>query len=180
MLAVLHDRIDEQSGARLRRVGLRDLHPNVLALWVQFRIGIGAAALVGVYNLMGGNRFVSSLILGLDVAPIVIILVMMAIMLVLGLFLDWIGIAMLALPIFLPIVIQLGFDPIWFGILFAVNMQVSFLSPPFGPAAFYLKSVAPPDISLKDIYLSVLPFMAIQLCVLAALLMWPQLAIWPL
>ncbi|MGQ7261862.1 TRAP transporter large permease [Vreelandella sp. V005] len=143
-------------------------------------IGIGAAALVGVYNLMGGNRFVSSLIMGLDVAPLVIILVMMAIMLVLGLFLDWIGIAMLALPIFLPIVIQLGFDPIWFGILFAVNMQVSFLSPPFGPAAFYLKSVAPPDISLKDIYLSVLPFMAIQLCVLAALLMWPQLAIWPL
>ncbi|WP_299236812.1 TRAP transporter large permease subunit [uncultured Halomonas sp.] len=143
-------------------------------------IGIGAAALVGVYNLMGGNRFVSGMILGMEVAPIVIILVMMAIMLVLGLFLDWIGIAMLALPIFLPIVTQLGYDPIWFGILFAVNMQVSFLSPPFGPAAFYLKSVAPPKISLKDIYLSVLPFMAIQLLVLAALLVWPQLAIWPL
>ncbi len=143
-------------------------------------IGIGAAALVGVYNLMGGNRFVSGMILGLEVAPIVIILVMMAIMLVLGLFLDWIGIAMLALPIFLPIVTQLGYDPIWFGILFAVNMQVSFLSPPFGPAAFYLKSVAPPEISLKDIYVSVLPFMAIQLLVLAALLTWPQLAIWPL
>lgn len=103
-------------------------------------IGIGAAALVGVYTLMGGNRFVSNMILGLDVAPIVIILVMMAIMLVLGLFLDWIGIAMLALPIFLPIVIQLGFDPIWFGILFAVNMQISFLSPPFGPAAFTSKA----------------------------------------
>ncbi|GHC34102.1 TRAP transporter large permease [Aidingimonas halophila] len=143
-------------------------------------IGIGAAALVGVYNLMGGDRFVSNLILGMDVAPIVVILVMMAIMLVLGLFLDWIGIAMLALPIFLPIVTQLGYDPIWFGILFAVNMQVSFLSPPFGPAAFYLKSVAPPDIALKDIYLSVLPFMAIQLVILAILLLWPSLAIWPL
>jgi len=143
-------------------------------------IGIGAAALVGVYNLMGGNRFVSGLIQGMDVAPIAVILVMMAILLVLGLFLDWIGIAMLALPIFIPIVTQLGYDPIWFGILFAVNMQVSFLSPPFGPAAFYLKGVAPPEVSLKDIFVSVMPFIALQLCVLALLLIWPQTAMWML
>jgi tripartite ATP-independent transporter DctM subunit len=141
-------------------------------------IGIGAAALVGVYNLMGGNRFISSMIMGLDVAPIMIILVMMAILLVLGMFLDWIGVAMLTLPIFVPIVEQLGYSPIWFGILFAVNMQVSFLSPPFGPAAFYLKGVAPPNISLKDIFVSLLPFIAIQLVVLFALLFWPNLAMW--
>ncbi|MCK2183834.1 TRAP transporter large permease [Halomonas getboli] len=141
-------------------------------------IGIGAAALVGVYNLMGGNRFISGMIMGLDVAPIVIILVMMAILLVLGMFLDWIGVAMLTLPIFVPIVEQLGYSPIWFGILFAVNMQVSFLSPPFGPAAFYLKGVAPPEVSLKDIFVSLLPFIALQLCVLFALLFWPDLAMW--
>ncbi|WP_048307257.1 TRAP transporter large permease subunit [Halomonas sp. PR-M31] len=141
-------------------------------------IGIGAAALVGVYNLMGGNRFISQLILGLDVEPIMIILVMMGILLMLGMFLDWIGVAMLTLPIFVPIVEQLGYSPIWFGILFAVNMQVSFLSPPFGPAAFYLKGVAPPGISLKDIFVSLLPFIAIQLCVLMALLVWPNLAMW--
>ncbi|WP_139180713.1 TRAP transporter large permease subunit, partial [Halomonas caseinilytica] len=141
-------------------------------------IGIGAAALVGVYNLMGGNRFISGMITGLDVAPIVIILVMMAILLVLGMFLDWIGVAMLTLPIFVPIVEQLGYSPIWFGILFAVNMQVSFLSPPFGPAAFYLKGVAPPEVSLKDIFVSLLPFIALQLCVLFALLFWPNLAMW--
>ncbi len=141
-------------------------------------IGIGAAALVGVYNLMGGNRFISALIMGLDVAPIVIILVMMAILLVLGMFLDWIGVAMLTLPIFVPIIDQLGYSPIWFGILFAVNMQVSFLSPPFGPAAFYLKGVAPAGISLKDIFVSLLPFIAIQLVVLFALLFWPNLAMW--
>ncbi|MGQ7250002.1 TRAP transporter large permease, partial [Halomonas sp. V046] len=141
-------------------------------------IGIGAAALVGVYNLMGGNRFISSLIMGLDVAPIVIILVMMVILLVLGMFLDWIGVAMLTLPIFVPIITDLGYSPIWFGILFAVNMQVSFLSPPFGPAAFYLKGVAPPEVSLKDIFVSVLPFIALQLCVLAALLAWPDMALW--
>ncbi|MBB4265524.1 TRAP transporter large permease [Roseospira visakhapatnamensis] len=141
-------------------------------------IGVGAATLVGVYNLMGGNRFVSSTILGLDLAPILILLVMMLVLIVLGLFLDWIGIAMLCLPIFVPIVQQLGYDPIWFGILFAVNMQVSFLSPPFGPAAFYLKGVAPPDITLVDIYRSVIPFMVIQIAVLALLLFQPNVAMW--
>jgi len=142
-------------------------------------IGIGAAALVGVYNLMGGNRFISQMIMNLEVEPFVIILVMMGILLVLGMFLDWIGVAMLTLPIFVPIVEQLGYSPIWFGILFAVNMQVSFLSPPFGPAAFYLKGVAPPEISLKDIFVALLPFIAIQLCVLSLLLFYPQLAMWP-
>jgi len=141
-------------------------------------IGIAAAVLVGVYNLMGGNRFVSAAILGLDASPVVIILVMMAILIVLGMFLDWIGIALLTLPIFVPIVKELGYDPIWFGILFAVNMQVSYLTPPFGPAAFYLKSVAPPDITLKHIYTALLPFIALQLLVLGILLFYPPLAIW--
>jgi tripartite ATP-independent transporter DctM subunit len=141
-------------------------------------IGIAAAALVGVYNLMGGNRFVASAILGIDAPPVVIIMVMMLILLVLGMFLDWIGIALLTLPIFVPIVVQLGYDPIWFGILFAVNMQVSYLTPPFGPAAFYLKSVAPPDITLKHIYTSLLPFIGLQLVVLMLLLFFPELSTW--
>ncbi|MEI2383809.1 TRAP transporter large permease subunit [Breoghania sp. JC706] len=141
-------------------------------------IGIAAAVLVGVYNLMGGNRFVSAAILGLDAAPVVIVLVMMAILLVLGMFLDWIGIALLTLPIFVPIVKQLGYDPVWFGVLFAVNMQVSYLTPPFGPAAFYLKSVAPPSITLQHIYTALLPFIALQLAVLALLLFFPATALW--
>jgi len=143
-------------------------------------IGLGAATLVGVYNLMGGNRFVHATIMGLNAAPIVIVLVMMAILAVLGLFMDWIGIAMLTLPIFVPIVQALGYSPIWFGVLFAVNMQVSFLSPPFGPAAFYLKGVAPPEISLKDIFTSLVPFIGIQIVVLALLLVFPDLSMWML
>lgn len=143
-------------------------------------IGIGAAILVGVYNLMGGNRFVSATILGLDASPAVIILVMMAIFIVLGMFLDWIGIAMLCLPIFVPIITQLGYDPVWFGILFAVNMQVSYLSPPFGPAAFYLKGVAPPGITLQHIFASFTPFIVIQLVVLGLIIAFPELAMWPL
>lgn len=143
-------------------------------------IGIAAAVLVGVYNLMGGNRFVSGAILGIDAPPVVIVMVMMLILLVLGMFLDWIGIALLTLPIFVPIIIQLGYDPIWFGILFAVNMQVSYLTPPFGPAAFYLKSVVPKEISLKHIYTALLPFIALQMVVLMALLFFPGIATWVL
>lgn len=141
-------------------------------------IGIGASALVGIYNLIGGKRFVETAILGLDVSPIIIILLMMAILLLLGMFLDWIGIVMLTMPIFVPIIISLGYDPIWFGIVFCINMQVSFLSPPFGPAAFYLKSVAPPEISLVDIYKSVWPFIIMQIIALALILTFPEIAMW--
>ncbi len=141
-------------------------------------IGIGASALVGVYNLMGGNRFIESVILGLDVAPIVVILIMMAVLLVLGLFMDWIGIALLTMPIFVPIIISLGYNPIWFGILFSMNMQVSYISPPFGPAAFYLKSVAPPSITLREIFMSMWPFIVLQLVALGLVLMFPGIALW--
>ncbi len=117
-----------------------------------------------------------------------VILIMMLILLFMGAFMDWVGIVLLIIPVFLPIVQRLpieevGFfgqlDPqhvaIWFGVLFCMNMQVSFLSPPFGPAAFYLKSVAPPHISLTDIFKGFLPFICVQLCALAVLLIWPSI-----
>ena len=140
-------------------------------------IGIGATALVGVFNLMGGINFVSELITGISEEPIVIILFMMLILFVLGMFLDWVGIALLTMPIFVPIVVSLGYDPVWFGVVFAMNMQVSFLSPPFGPAAFYLKSVAPPDISLGEIFQSLLPFIGLQILALALLLAFPGITL---
>jgi tripartite ATP-independent transporter DctM subunit len=164
----------ELTGRLLHESVVQTINTCGMIVW----IGIGAATLVGVYNLMGGNRFVSSTILGIDAAPIVIIMVMMLILMVLGMFLDWIGIAMLTLPIFVPIVQELGYDPIWFGILFCLNMQVSFLSPPFGPAAFYLKGVAPPGITLKHIFGSVAPFIILQLIVLSLVLFYPQVAMW--
>ena len=136
-------------------------------------IGIGASALVGVFNLMGGIKFVSALITGISEDPTIIILFMMLILFVLGMFLDWVGIALLTMPIFVPIIKSLGYDPVWFGVLFAMNMQISFLSPPFGPAAFYLKSVAPPDISLGDIFRSMLPFIAIQVFAVGLLIAFP-------
>ncbi|WP_226778896.1 TRAP transporter large permease [Oceaniglobus trochenteri] len=136
-------------------------------------IGIGATALVGVYNLMGGTRFVTELLKGISDEPVVIILCMMGILFFLGMFLDWVGIALLCMPIFVPVVISLGYDPVWFGVLFAMNMQVSFLSPPFGPAAFYLKSVTPPDISLGEIFQSLLPFIGLQILAVMMLIIFP-------
>jgi TRAP-type mannitol/chloroaromatic compound transport system permease large subunit len=136
-------------------------------------IGIGASALVGVFNLMGGIQFVSNLITGVSDNPTVIVLFMMAILFVLGMFLDWVGIALLTMPIFVPIIRDLGLDPVWFGVVFAMNMQVSFLSPPFGPAAFYLKSVTPPDITLGEIFRSLLPFIAMQILAVGILIVFP-------
>lgn len=141
-------------------------------------IGVGATALIGVYNLMGGIDFVESLIFGISDTPIVVLLVMMLILAVLGMFLDWVGIALLTIPIFAPIVSELGYDLIWFGVLFSLNMQISFISPPFGPAAFYLKSVAPPDIGLGTIFVSLVPFIALQVLALAMVIVFPELALW--
>ena len=143
-------------------------------LWVTF----GAAVMIGVYNLSGGQRFVTELIVGLDISPFVTILLMMAVFLVLGMFMDWIGILLLCMPIFVPIVSTLGFDPVWFGVLFSVTMQVAFLSPPFGPAAFYLKSVAPSQISLPMIFSALWPFILLQVVMLALLLAFPDIALW--
>ena len=142
-------------------------------------IGIGATALVGVYNLMGGIDFVEQLILNLSGGGVMAtIIIMMLILLVLGMFLDWVGVALLTMPIFVPIIVGLGLDPVWFGVVFCLNMQVSFLSPPFGPAAFYLKSVAPKDISLGEIFHSLLPFIGLQIVVLSLVIAFPQLALW--
>ncbi|MBM6550096.1 TRAP transporter large permease [Marinomonas ostreistagni] len=142
-------------------------------------IGIGATALVGVYNLMGGIDFVEEMILALSGGSVMgTILIMMLILFVLGMFLDWVGVALLTMPIFVPIITNLGLDPVWFGVVFCLNMQVSFLSPPFGPAAFYLKSVAPKDISLGEIFQSLLPFIGLQVLVLGLVIFFPELAIW--
>lgn len=158
----------------LSGAALQTLRTCGMIVW----IGVGATALIGVYNLMGGIDFIKQLLLGVSDTPIIILLVMMLILAVLGMFLDWVGIALLTIPIFAPIVVELGYDPIWFGVLFALNMQISFLSPPFGPAAFYLKSVAPPSISLGTIFVSLLPFIGLQIIALTLVIIFPEIALW--
>jgi tripartite ATP-independent transporter DctM subunit len=164
----------ELSWKIVRQALTQTLRACGIILWVTF----GAAVLIGVYNLSGGQRYVTELITGLDISPFITILVMMAVFVVLGMFMDWIGILLLCMPIFVPIVLALGYDPVWFGVLFSVTMQVAFLSPPFGPAAFYLKSVAPPEITLQKIFAALWPFMLLQLAVLALLLSFPEISLW--
>ena len=159
----------------LKESAIQTLETCGMIIW----IGVGASMLVGVYNLMGGIEFVESMILNFgDGSPLSILLLMMAILFMLGMFLDWVGVALLTMPIFVPIIITLGYDPVWFGVLFCMNMQVSFLTPPFGPAAFYLKSVAPPEITLNHIFRAVLPFIVMQVIALILLIAFPQLALW--
>lgn len=138
----------------------------------------GASALVGYYNLANGGAFMRELIQGLPLSPFGIILVIMLIWFVLGLLVDFIAILFLTVPIFLPIVTALGYDPIGFGILLCMNMQMSYLTPPFGPAAFYLKSVTPDHITLGDIFRGNLPFVAIQAFGLLVVAAFPGLVTW--
>ena len=163
---------------------MRTMKSTGTIIWVT----IGAAALAGAYTIAGGPRFVADMIVGSEMPTMFVLLSMMFILLIMGAFMDWVGIVLLIIPVFLPIVMRLPIEEIgvfgqleprhlatWFGVLFCMNMQVSFLSPPFGPAAFYLKSVAPPHISLTDIFKGFLPFIGIQLVALAVLLMWPSI-----
>lgn len=165
----------EMNYTMLKESAIATMRTCGMIMW----IGIGASALVGIYNLMGGINFVEEVILSLSGGSAIgTLLIMMVILLVLGMFLDWVGVALLTMPIFVPIITGLGFDPVWFGVVFCLNMQVSFLSPPFGPAAFYLKSVAPKDISLGEIFSSLLPFIGLQILVLGLVIVFPELAMW--
>lgn len=139
---------------------------------------VGAVSLVGIYNILGGTRFLSGLLTGLDVAPIGVVIVMMLIIFALGTFMEWIAIVFITVPVFAPVVVELGYDPVWFGILFAMNIQIYMLSPPFGPACFYLKSVAPKDVTLQEIFVAVLPFIALQIIGLGLVMAFPQIALW--
>lgn len=163
---------------------MRTLRSTGTIIWVT----VGAAALSGAYTLAGGPTYIAELIVGAEMPTFLVLLTMMLILLFMGAFMDWVGIVLLIIPVFLPIVKampieEIGFigqlDPqhvsVWFGVLFCMNMQVSFLSPPFGGAAFYLKSVAPPHISLTDIFRGFLPFIGLQLLALSVLLIWPSI-----
>jgi tripartite ATP-independent transporter DctM subunit len=147
---------------------------------------LGAVSFVGIYNLIGGGDFMRNLFSGLDLPPRGIIFVMMGILVILGTFMEWIAIVFITVPIFAPVVEDmapaLGLDPawaaVWFGVLFVMNIQIYFLSPPFGPACFWLKSVAPPEITLQEIFRAVIPFIGLQIVGLMLVMFIPEIALW--
>ncbi|MEE4360935.1 MAG: TRAP transporter large permease subunit [Pseudomonadales bacterium] len=143
-----------------------------------FAIFIGATAYSLVLRGLGGDQLMERLLLGLPFGPTGIVLCILAATFVLGFFLDWIEITLIVLPLVAPVVANLGFDPVWFTVLFAVCLQTSFLTPPVGFAIFYLKGVAPPEIDVRTIYRGVIPFIALQLAGGALIFLWPQLVTW--
>ena len=171
----------------LQSAAVTTVKVSAMVLWIVF----GATMFVGFYVVNGGQQFVSDMIIGTGLGPYGILLVMMIILVMLGMFLDWVGILLLAVPIFLPIVKSLSFDgmlglpgvdpadvALWFAVVYMVNMQMSFLSPPFGYALFYLKSVAPPQVTMGQIYASSLPFLLLQALGLFICVLFPQITIW--
>ena len=147
---------------------------TVMLYWLFF----GSSALIGVYTLAGGTKLIQDVMTALPMGPIGVVILIQLIWIVLGCFIDWIGILLLTAPIFVPVVIALGFDPVWMGVLFCMNMQISYISPPFGPAAFYLKGVTPEGVSLSDIFRSIWPYLGMQLIALGLVIAFPQIALW--
>ena len=143
-----------------------------------FWILIGATLFSVFYTSQGAQSLVTELISSLDINRWIILGFMQIILLALGMFMDDYAVVTICSPIFVPIAVALGFDPIWFSIVFILNMQVAYLTPPFGWALIMMKGVAPPNISTRDIWLSVPPFVIIQLTVLILVMIFPQLALW--
>jgi len=183
-VAALHRRL---SWLAIRQAALTTLKATTMVLWIIF----GASIFVGFYILEGGQQFVTDSLLGTGLGPYGIVLVMMILLVILGMFLDWVGILLLAVPIFMPLVKSLSFDGVlglpgvapedialWFGVVYMVNMQMSFLSPPFGYALFYLKSVAPPEIRMAMIFKAAVPFLMLQAIGLAVCVLFPEIILW--
>ena len=143
-----------------------------------FGIFVGASAFALVLRGLGGDELIERALRGLPFEPNGIIISILFITFLLGFFLDWIEITFIVLPLVAPVVVGLGFDIVWFTILFAVCLQTSFLTPPVGFALFYVKGVAPPEIDVKTLYRGVLPFVGLQVFGLAILFVWPEIVTW--
>ena len=181
IVAAIHRKLSWQT---VRLASITTMKASAMVIWIMF----GATMFVGLYVLEGGQQFVQDALAATGFGPWGILIVMQVVLIILGMFLDWVGILLLCVPIFVPVIKALGAqafgfsDPddlvLWFGVLYLVNMQMSFLSPPFGYALFYLRGVAPPSIPMSDIFKSALPFLAIQVIGLALCMKFPTIITW--
>ncbi len=158
----------------IRKASYETLWVSCMLTWLFF----GAQAIIGVYTLAGGASFVKNTILGLPFGPWGIIIVMQVIWVFLGMFLDWIGILLLTGPMFVPIIESLGFNPVWFGVVYCMNMHISYLTPPFGPSVFYMASVAPEGITVTDVYKANMPYLWLTFAALGITCAFPELSLW--
>ena len=159
--------------AMISDAAIRTMSISGMIMWILF----GAACFTSIFFRTGGQDFIADFLLGLE-NPVLIFGFILAVLIVLGFFLDEITQVMITVPVFLPIIIQLGYDPVWFGVLFMTQVQMDYLTPPFGFCLFYMKGVAPPEVSMGDIYHSILPFVLIQLAVVIFILVFPGVVMW--
>ncbi len=145
---------------------------------MMFMILTGSMAFSQLLAFTGATQGLIKLAVGLPLPPILIIVSMQIVLLLLGTFMEPLTIMMVTIPIFMPIVQQLGFDPIWFGTIMLLNMEMATTSPPFGLVLFVMKGVAPPDTRMKDIYLSAIPFLICDLVVMVAIMAFPGVVLW--
>jgi tripartite ATP-independent transporter DctM subunit len=143
-----------------------------------FMIFIGAAFFALVFKGFGGDELVKGWLEGLPGGVVTAMILVMLLMFLLGFFLDFIEITFVVVPIVAPILLAMGLDPVWLGVMIAMNLQTSFLTPPFGFSLFYLRGVTPPSVQTRDMYKGVMPFIAIQLGMLVILALYPELVTW--
>lgn len=156
----------------LQEAAIRTFKLTGMIAWILF----AAHAFSAAYQGMGAQSLIEDLMMGLPGGPYGILIIMMGIVFLMGMLLDPVGIMLITLPVFLPIVSSLGFDPIWFGILFVINMEIGYMTPPFGFNLFYLKGIVPPSINMKDIYRSVIPFVIVNMIGMGIIMAFPEIA----
>ncbi|WP_305971632.1 MULTISPECIES: TRAP transporter large permease [unclassified Mameliella] len=181
IVAAIHRKLDWPT---VREACTTTLKASAMVIWIMF----GATIFVGLYVLEGGQQFVQDALAATGLGPWGILILMQVLLVILGMFLDWVGILLLCVPIFVPIIKALGAAAfgldspedlvLWFGVLYLVNMQMSFLSPPFGYALFYLRGVAPDHIPMTDIFKSALPFLFLQIVGLVLCMTVPEIITW--
>jgi len=138
----------------------------------------GGTMFSSVFLLNGGNTLVRDLIATFELTPTMILVLFLSILFVLGFVLDWISIVLIAVPIFAPVIKAVGLDPVWVGVLACIMLQTSYLTPPMAPSIFYLRAIAPPDMTYMDMYRGVIPFILLQVVTLVTVIAFPQSATW--
>ena len=164
----------ELTFARLKEAVFLTARTTAMVCW----LFVGSALFSATFALLGGQALIESWVLSLDITPIQFLLLSQVIIFLLGWPLEWTEIIVIFMPIFLPLLGHFDVDPLFFGLLVALNLQTAFLSPPVAMAAFYLKGVAPPHVTLNQIFAGMIPFMMIQIVAMALLYIWPQIGMW--
>ena len=139
---------------------------------------LGGNAFQSIFMGLGGGDAISDILLGMEMNRYVVLFIMMGILFFLGMFIDWLGILLITLPIFTPIATELDFHPLWFAILVCVNLQMAFLTPPFGYSLFYLRGIAPPEMTIVHIYKGAIPFILLQWLGLATCIIFPNVVLY--